>query len=78
MSPGYVTVAGTDGKIYQFTFQLDSARSMEVGAVSVFGAASEPASGMLAVCGSKGCIDLLSEQGAVSGLIGPPASVLIG
>lgn len=77
LSPGLVTIAGTDKKLHQFTFQLEHMRSVGVGPDSVFGIAAEPETGMLAVCGSRGCIDLLSEQGAVSGLLRPPASVLV-
>lgn len=77
LAPSCIFVAGTDKQLHQYNFQLEHQHSMEVSAESVFGVAYEPSSSMLAVCGSRGCLDLVSEQGASLGHIQPPASVFL-
>lgn len=72
-----IYMAGTDKHLHQYSFQLEHQHSVEVSAESVFGIASEPSSGMLAVCGSRGCLDLVSEQGTSLGHIKPPGSVFL-
>ncbi|WIA42540.1 hypothetical protein OEZ86_008522 [Tetradesmus obliquus] len=77
LTPSTVYVAGTSKQVHTYSFQLEEARSLDVGAESVFGIAVDAESGMLAVCGAKACIDLLSAQGATLGVVRPAASVLM-
>jgi hypothetical protein len=77
LTPSTVYVAGTTKQMHTYSFQLEETRSLDVGAESVFGIAVDADSGMLAVCGAKGCVDLLSAQGATLGIVRPPASVLM-
>ncbi|KAF8063861.1 tatD [Scenedesmus sp. PABB004] len=78
LSPGAVLMAGTDRKVHQYSFQLEEVHSFDVGAESAFAVRADPGgSGMLAVAGARGCVDLLSAQGAVLGLVRPPPSALL-
>lgn len=77
VTPSTVYVAGTDRQLHQYSFQLALLHSFEVTAESAFGVAHDPGSGMLAVCGSRGCLDLLSAEGNSLGHIAPPASVFV-
>lgn len=77
MTPGVTYVAGTDSRLYQFSFTLEEQQALDATPESVFGVALEPGSGMLAVCGSRGCLDLMSTAGQALGYILPPPSVLM-
>eukprot|EP00879_Flechtneria_rotunda_P018004 GHRR01018868.1.p1 GENE.GHRR01018868.1~~GHRR01018868.1.p1 ORF type:complete len:396 (+),score=136.69 GHRR01018868.1:762-1949(+) len=77
LTPSTVYMAGTDKRLYRYTFLLEDAKTFQIGAESAYGMALDAETGMLAVCGSKGCIDLLSPIGATLGVIRPPSSVLI-
>jgi hypothetical protein len=77
VTPSTIYMAGTDRQLHQYSFQLEHLRSFEVAAESVFGIAHDASSGMLAVCGSRGCVDLLTEQGSRLGCIKPPGSVFV-
>lgn len=77
VTPSTIYLAGTDRQLQQYSFQLKHLHSFDVAAESVFGIAHEPVSGMLAVCGSRCCLDLLSAEGNSLGHIRPPASVFL-
>lgn len=76
VTPSTIFVAGTDKQLHQYSFQLEHLRSFEVTAESAFGLAYHPC-GMVAVCGSRGCLDLIGEQGTTLGHIKPPSSVFL-
>jgi hypothetical protein len=77
LTPSTVYVAGTSKQVHIYSFQLEEMCSLDVGAESVFGIDVDAESEMLAVCGAKACIDLLSAQGATLGVVRPAASVLM-
>jgi hypothetical protein len=76
VTPSTIFVAGTDKQLHQYSFDLEQLRSFEVTAESAFGIAYNPC-GMIAVCGSRGCLDLISEQGTSLGFVKPPSSVFL-
>lgn len=77
VAPSSIYMAGTDKQLHQYSFQLEHQHNLEVSAESVFGLAHEPGSGMLAVCGSRGCLDFVSEQGTNLGHVKPAGSVFL-
>jgi hypothetical protein len=77
LAPGAVYVAGTDGRVHQLSFTLESVASFEVGPESVYALRLEPRSGLLAACGTRGCLDILAPDGAPKGLVRPPACMLL-
>lgn len=78
VAPSIVYMAGTGKQLRQYSFQLEELRALDVGSESAFGLDIDAGSGMVAVCGSKACIDLLSAQGASLGVVRPAPSVLTG
>jgi hypothetical protein len=77
VTPSTVFVAGTGRQLLQFSFQLEHLHCFEVSSESVFGLSQDADSGMVAVSGSRGCLDLLSDQGTSLGHIKPPESVFM-
>lgn len=77
VTPSTVFVAGTGRQLLQFSFQLEQLHSFEVSSESVFGLSQDADSGVVAVSGSRGCLDLLSDQGTSLGHIRPSESVFM-
>jgi len=77
VTPSTIYVGTTDKQLHQFSFQLQPLHDFEVSAESVFGLDLDPVSGMLAVCGSRSCLDLVSPEGNRLGHIKPPKSVFM-
>jgi hypothetical protein len=77
VTPSTVFVAGTGRQLLQLSFKLEQLHSFEVSSESVYGLSQDAVSGMVAVSGSRGCLDLISEQGTSLGHIKPPESVFM-
>lgn len=77
LAPNSVFVGGTDRKVHHYSFSLELQNSFDVGADSLFGLVTDVASDMLAVCGSKGCLDFVTMSGQSKGTVRPPLSVFM-
>eukprot|EP00775_Hariotina_reticulata_P014324 gene14324-50_t len=77
LAPNSVFVGGTDKRVHHYSFSLEMQSSFDVGADSVFGLVADAASDMLAVCGSKGCLDFVTMNGQSKGAVRPPSSVFM-